>query len=160
MSDFDYKQLQKYLENLDNIDKDFEVFLKQFLLEMAQRVVRKAKLKTPVDTGALRNSYVIGSGERVLKATRCKSKSGKQKVTRDLSKSTVEDIKIIGNTMEVTIGNEMEYASFQEYGYPLRNGQWKQGHFMLTMAVDEIQKQIPKRFEKQFLQFIKNKGVG
>lgn len=161
-SGFDYSEFKNYVQNLTKASdkKDFEVFLKQFLLEMAQRVVSKAKQKTPVDTGALRNSYVIGSGKRFLKETGGISKSGKAKVTRDLSKSTVEDIKIVGDIVEVTIGNDMEYASFQEYGYTLRNGNWKQGHLMLVTSVDEIQKQLPKRFEKQFLQYMKNKGVG
>ena len=161
-TEFDYRQFKKFVKNLDDASdkQDFEKFLKQFLLEMAQRVVRKAKLRTPKDTGALINSYVIGSAERVLKETRGKSESGKQKVTRDLENSTVEDINIVGDVMEVTIGNVMEYASFQEYGYTLRNGQWKKGHFMLTMSIDEIQKQIPKRLEKQFLQYLKSKGVG
>jgi hypothetical protein len=161
-SGFDYTEFKNYVENLTKASdkKDFETFLKQFLLEMAQRVVKQAKPKTPVDTGALRNSYVIGSAERFLKKTGGTSKSGKAKVTRDLSKSTVEDIKIVGDIVEVTIGNDMEYASFIEWGSSTKDGKWKNGHFMLTTSIDEIQKQIPKRFEKEFVQYMKNKGVG
>lgn len=159
-SEFDYSQFKKYVKDFEKMTTDFETFLKQFLLEMAQRVVSKAKLKTPVDTGALRNSYFIGSQQVALKGINGTSKSGKQKVTRDLENSTVEDINIVGDVMEVTIGNVMEYASFVEYGRSLKDGRWKAGYFMLTISIDEIQKQIPKRFEKQFQEFIKSKGVG
>ena len=156
----DFRAFEKYIKDFEKMTNDFETFLKQFLLEMAQRVIARAKPRTPVDTGALRNSYFIGSQQVALKEIEGKSKSGKQQVTRDLENSTIEDINIIGDTMEVTIGNVMEYASFVEYGRSLKDGMWKAGYFMLTISIDEIQKQIPKRFEKQFQEFIKSKGVG
>lgn len=64
---FDYKEYEKFVNNLGIITADFQIFLKQFLLEMAQRVVRQAKLNSPVDTGAYRASWSIGNQQVRLK---------------------------------------------------------------------------------------------
>lgn len=36
---------------------------------------------------------------------------------------------------------------------------WVEGKFMLTLSIDEIQKQIPARFDKAFKEFIKRYEV-
>lgn len=123
---FDFKQYEKFVKSLGDADKDFELFLTDFLVEMAQRVLAKVRPRTPVDTGSLRASWSI------------------VEVTTDT----------------ITIGSPMEYASFVEYGHTLRNGVWKDGRFMLTLSMEEVQKEIPKRFEKSFQQFMKGKGIG
>ena len=123
---FDFKQYEQFVKNLGDADKDFELFLTDFLVEMAQRVLAKVRPRTPVDTGSLRASWSI--------------------------------IEVTNDT--ITIGSPMEYASFVEYGHTLRNGVWKDGRFMLTLSIEEVQKEIPKRFEKSFQQFMKGKGIG
>lgn len=123
---FDFKQYEQFVKNLGDADKDFELFLTDFLVEMAQRVLAKVRPRTPVDTGSLRASWSI------------------VEVTNDA----------------ITIGSPMEYASFVEYGHTLRNSVWKDGRFMLTLSIEEVQKEIPKRFEKAFQQFMKGKGIG
>lgn len=159
-TEFDYRQFKKFVKSLDDASnkQDFEKFLKQFLLEMAQRVVAKAKKRTPVDTGFLRESYFIGNESKGV--YRGESGKGNASVSSFSTSASIESVKVVGKNFEIVIGNQAEYASFQEYGYTLRNGQWKDGHFMLTMSIDEIQKQIPKRLEKEFLQYLKSKGVG
>ena len=57
---FDFKEYEKWVKQLEIATSTFEVFLKQFLLQMAQRVVARGKPRTPVDTGFLRNSWYIG----------------------------------------------------------------------------------------------------
>ena len=58
----DWTELKKYHENLKNIvhKNEFEIFLKKFLLENAEIVIRLAKQRTPADTGALRASWGLG----------------------------------------------------------------------------------------------------
>ena len=58
-SKFDFNAYLKWVEKLKLADKEFVTWLKQFLLTQAQLVVRAAKERTPVDTGALRASYAI-----------------------------------------------------------------------------------------------------
>lgn len=129
-SNFDFKEFEKYLKKFDTIPNDLKLFLNTFLLEIAQRVIAKTKPRTPVDTGALRNSWMIG------------------------------DITVGKTDLSVEIVNPMEYASFVEYGHTKRDGGWKNGYFMLTISIDEIRQQLPRRFENEFNQFLKNKGVG
>lgn len=129
-SNFDFKEFEKYLKKFDTIPNDFKLFLNTFLLEMAQRVIAKTKPRTPVDTGALRNSWMIGN------------------------------IIVSKTELSVEIVNPMEYASYVEYGAANRNGSWRKGKFMLTISIDEIRQQLPRRFENEFNKFLKNKGVG
>ena len=110
--------------------KDFDEFLKKFILEMAFRVIAKTKQKTPRITSALVNSWQVG------------------------------EIKFSGQNLEVEILNGMEYASMVEFGARNVNGTWREGRFMLTISIDEISNQMPLRFEKAWKQFMADKGVG
>ena len=155
-NDFDFSELEKYCKEFEKTSQEFETFLKKFLLQQAQRVVRLAKQKTPVDTGALINSWAIGSQKVVLKEKGGTSKkSGKLLVTVDFENSDITDSNIIGNLMEVEISNGMEYASYVEYGHHSY-----EGRFMLTIAVDTVQNAVEGRFKKEFMQFMKERGVG
>ena len=96
---------------------------------MAERVVAKTKERTPVDTGALRESWQIG------------------KVQGD------------GVNLSIEILNGMEYASYVEWGRAARNGGWVDGRYMLTLSMNEIIKQMPYRFERDFANFCKQLGI-
>lgn len=146
---FDFKQYEKWVDQLGVAKNEFDLFLKQFLLEMAQRVVAKGKPRTPVDTGFLRNSWYIGS-QHIEQDIH--QETGMAVI--DKTKSDIASIAIIGNTMYVEIGLYAYYASAVEYGH----GSYM-GRYMLTISIDEIQQQLPKRFEKEFKEFIKRYGV-
>ena len=118
------------LEGLKNqyiaVQKDFRQFLEDFLYEQAMRALRKIKLRTPVDTGALRNAWTIENG--VIKK---------------------------GNNFIVVIENPLEYASFIEYGHTKQNRiGWVDGYFMATVSIQEVQDALPKRFDKAFKEFL------
>lgn len=157
MSDFDYKQFENYCKKFEKATKEFDTFLKSFLLQMAQRVIARCKRNTPVDTGAMRASWGIGTQKLALKSAI--DAFGKEKISLDVDNSQIADITVIGNELEVVIWNGMEYSSFVEYGHSTPSGTWVDGMFILTIAVDEIQKQIPARFEKEFRNFLKNRGI-
>lgn len=124
------------MDNLKNqyiqVQKQFHKFLEDFLFEQAMRALRKIKLRTPVDTGALRNAWTIEDG-----------------VIRK------------GNTLFVVIKNPLNYASFIEYGHTKQNRiGWVDGYFMATISIQEVQDAMPKRFDKAFNDFLSklNKG--
>ena len=127
------KELEKYLENFDVATKEFDDFLKQFLQEMAERVIRKVKPDTPVDTGALRSSWSLG--------------------------------KVMGSGTDIfiVIYNPMDYASAIEYGHRIVvdgvEVGWYEGRFMLYIAVEDVRRQMPLRFEKAFNEFISRMGI-
>ena len=123
-SGFNYKEFQTWAKDLGTAERDFRKWLQDFLLIQAYRVVQKGKPRTPVDTGALRNSWYVG------------------------------DIQWIGNSLQVEIGLPLEYASFQEYGTSRFDGK-----YMLTISINEVQRELPARFNQAWLEFLKSKGV-
>ena len=126
----DFSELEKYLSSFKTMTEDFNEFLRNFIYKEAERVIAKTKRRTPVDTGALKAAWDI------------------------------ESIVVNGDTIEAIIVNPMEYATFVEYGHTSLGGDWIAGYFMVTISIDDVQRQLPKRFEKQFYEFVKSKGVG
>lgn len=154
---FDYKEYEKWVKNYGIAVNDFQLFLKQFLLEMAQRVVTNAKRNSPVDTGAYKASWSIGSQEISLKKiNQYNDKTGHQLVEIDTEKSDIADITVVGDYLQVDIYNPMEYAQVIEYGMP---GTKRVPHYVLTIAMNEVEQQLPSRFKKDWENFLKSKGV-
>ena len=151
---FDYRAYSKFATNMGKVEKDFIKFLKLFLLQQAQRVVAAAKPRTPVDTGALRESWSIGKEAKVLKYSsdgKVESVDYSSKFSR---KASVQDIKVVGKNLQVVISNPMEYASYIEYGHHSY-----EGRYMLTISINEVEQAMPQRFKKSFTEFIRSKGV-
>ena len=122
----DYSGMDDLKKYYMKVSKDFHKFLEDFLFEQAMRALRKIKLRTPVDTGALRNAWTVENG-----------------VVRK------------GNTLIVVIKNPLEYASFIEYGHTKQNRiGWVDGYFMATVSIQEVQDALPRRFDKAFNDFL------
>ena len=68
----------------------------------------------------------------------------------------VGDITWLGNSLQVEIGLGAEYASYVEYDGITRD---YKGKYMLTISLDEIQRELPNQFNGAWLEFIQNKGV-
>ena len=152
-SGFNYKEYEKWVEKLGIIKEEFQLWLKQFLLEQAERVVALGKPRTPVDTGYLRNSWYIGTQNIVQGDIEGKSKSGKQMQGINWKASDIASIAVIDNYLEVEIGLGADYASYIEYGQ-----RSYQGRYMLTISINEVQRQLPAQFNKEWLQFLKARG--
>jgi hypothetical protein len=113
---------------------DFE---KKFLNTLANMVMQRAIPNTPVDTGTLRRSY---------------------KVTKVTQK---------GGTLEITIYNDAKqndmdesYASYVEYGHFTRGRvSWVDGHWMLTIATDEVKAEMIRVWNQLYDEFIKEAGI-
>ena len=124
------KDLQKAVQSkINNSDE----LLKVCVNDIALRVYRTANKLTPVDTGWLRENWVLGPIEKT------------------------------GSYYEVIIENPTEYAEFIEYGHRLVVGGvtvgWVDGRFMLTIAEDEVMKRmdriVKKRTEKWLQEMFK-----
>lgn len=145
----EWKKMQEKLERLshDSNDDSLACFLRNFIVEMAERVIAKTKRRTPVGTpestgipnyvgGTLRRNWEIG------------------------------EVRKAGNNIEVEILNPTEYATEVEYGHRIMGGAghsievgWKDGRFMLTISVNEIRNQIPARFAVEWSNFCKRRGL-
>lgn len=66
----------------------------------------------------------------------------------------IKDIKWSGNKIEAVISLSMEYASYIEYGHHSY-----QGRYMLKISIDDVYRALPARFDKDFKNWLKSKGV-
>lgn len=154
-TDFDFKEFENYTKKFEKMTTEFDEFLRNFLLKQAQRVVANAKRRTPVDTGAMRASWGIGS----QKISLTKVGSGKS-VKIDPENSTIADISVVGNNFEVEIWNSVDYASYIEWGHRTRGGgSWVEGYYILTISISQVENAIPARFNNEFTKFLKERGV-
>lgn len=129
---FDFREFEQLAKNLKGLEKRWDQLMEECLLEMAYRALRKIKKRTPVDTGELRRNWQLGE------------------VRREGDKLVVE---IINNTF---------YASFVEYGH--RTGKdrrkWVEGRFMMTISMQEIERELPRYLERRINQWLKGGGLG
>lgn len=134
----DFSQFEKLIKDMKATEKDFNKFLYDFLLRMANEVLRETKPKTPVDTGALKNAWTLGS------------------------------ITGSGRDIAVEIINPMEYATDIEYGHRLVKGKgadkvevgWFNGVFMLKTSIDNVISKMPAAYDIAFKQFCQSHGIG
>ena len=127
---FNYSEFEEFINKFNKISIWFNKFLFDFLTQNAIEALEKTKQRTPEDTGLLRKSWEI------------------TKVSRK------------GNELIVYLYNDKEYASYVEMGHSTPNGDgWVEGYYMMTISIEEVARNIPKNFEKEFAMFIKRCGV-
>lgn len=114
----------------ESLQSDLNSFLANFLKQQGRKVIGKTMLRTPVDTGALRASWQLG----------------------DIEEKT--------NSYEITIENNQEYASYVEYGTVERQWKYKDGVYMLTKSINDVEQKINNDFDNEFTKFLKDKGIG
>ena len=118
------RQLKQFRTQLMHLKNGMDYFINDCAKELAARLIRELKQRTPVgDTGRLRGSWQ-SSGT---------TKSG-----------IVYSIRVI---------NETEYAIYVEYGHRTRGGAgWVRGRFMLTISTDELRQNTPAILERKIAQ--------
>lgn len=162
-NDFDFSQFEEYIKKFEKMQKEFDTWLKTFLLQQAQRCIARTKTRQRgaglIDTGFMINAWVVGNEAKVIK------KGDDGKFTSDYastfaSKASINDVQMgQGGNLQITLGNIAEYASFVELGHSTRNGGWVNGGFMLTISLDEINRAMPTRFNNDFKNFLKKWGI-
>ena len=122
----EFSQLIKLADNVQALkDGVANEFTKDIANEIAARLLRRIKQKTPVKEGTLRNGWAIGQ------------------ITQKGKSYTIEII------------NPIEYASYVEYGHRQTPGRfvpaigkklkksWVKGRFMMTISFKEIDQLTP-----------------
>lgn len=126
----DFNQLENYVKNFRKMSIEFNKFLFDFLTKNALEALAKTKKRTPVDTGELRRNWEI---TRVIKR---------------------------GDELLVYLYNGKDYASYVEEGHTTRNREgWVEGYYMATISIEEVERNIPKRFDREFIRFMAELGV-
>lgn len=133
----DIEELKDYDEKLIAAIPMLHDFEYRFLTTLANKAMRKAMKRTPVDTGRLRRSY---------------------KVTKVQEK---------GNSLQITLYNDARddgmddsYASYVEFGhFTVGRVSWVEGHWMLTMATDEVKAEMTRVWNSMVRQWAKEAGI-
>lgn len=155
----DFKQLKDFQKKLGKLDKMQQEFCEAAAKELAARLLRKVIMRTPVGEykagsgltgGTLRRGWTSASHrEAELGTAFGATNTGAATYAKKLP------IRREGNNFVIDIINPVEYASYVEYGHRTRGGGgWVQGRFMLTLSVDEIQKDAPKILEKKLAKWL------
>ncbi|MBU3193469.1 HK97 gp10 family phage protein [Clostridium algidicarnis] len=133
MGSFDYSEFKNMANSFNKAldERVIDRWIQEFLLEMAFRAERKIKKRTPVGVyhdktgGHLRRNWQVGE---VVKQ---------------------------GSSYMVEIFNNVEYASYVEYGHRTRDHKsWVEGRFMATISMQEIERELPKFLEKKQLELL------
>ena len=133
-SGFEFKGFADFVNDMEVLEARFDEFLQEFMWGVLLDAYELVVPLTPVDTGVLRSAWKMDG------------------VTFD------------GHTLVATFSNDMNYASYVEYGHawPYWGGiagpgdpQWVDGFFMATIAKDKAIAMMPKRFDRMFKLFLR-----
>lgn len=130
----DFSEIRKAAETLSQANT--ALLLENITNELGARLLAKAIKRTPVDKGTLRRGWDASIGAKAVNT---------------------------GGGYTVTITNNVEYASYVEFGHrqtpgryvPAIGKSWVSGQFFLTKAELELEKELPKIIEKKLEAWIK-----
>lgn len=157
---WDTKELDKYIDKLKGLaEEEIQKFHEDTIKEIAARTLAKIIARTPVGV------YPTGSG-KVGGTLRRGWTAGKD---MDPYEYIYNHTKVVrkGRVYQIIIENPVEYASYVEYGHRQNVGQYVpaigkrlkepfvEGKLMMTVSVDEMQKELPSLLEKKMNDFFK-----
>ncbi|MDO4765158.1 MAG: HK97 gp10 family phage protein [Eubacteriales bacterium] len=140
MIEVDVSGLDDLAKRFEELGKSVDWFLKKLLIVLANQLESNIIQNTPVQTGELRHSWFI----------------------TDIVKS--------GDTYEVTIVNNKEYASYVEYGHRqqegryvpalgkrLKNG-WVEGQYFMTIEAKKFEEIVDDIIRQAVEEILKGLG--
>lgn len=173
---FDFREMKKLQKQIGAIEKEKDTFYQECARELAARLLRKVKQRTPVGKapkldgeGTVKIRGADGKSRTFLSrngAIKEKYWSGYKGGT--LRRSwTVGEIQKTGDSYRIEISNPVEYASYVEYGHRQTPGRyipalgkrakraWVLGKFMMTISEKEIERITPKYLEKKLEEYLR-----
>ena len=135
---FDISAIKGLQEKINKIaGSDVQRFMTECAKDLAARLLRFAKMRTPV------GRYPKGSGKVGGTLRR-----GWSQVNNGV------EVAYSGGVYTVDIINPVEYASYVEIGHRTKSGGWVPGRFMLKISEDELKSVIPQILEDKILKFL------
>jgi len=156
---WDIKELEKYIDKLKGLaEEEVQKLHEDTIKEIAARTLAKIIARTPVGQYPPDSGKVGGTLRRGWTA-------GKD---MDSYEYIYNHTKVVrkGRVYQIIIENPVEYASYVEYGHRQNVGQYVptigkrlkkpfvEGEFMMTVSVDEMQKELPSLLEKKLKDFL------
>ena len=148
---------KKIEENLGG--NQIDSFIESCAKELAARLLAKVVKRTPVgDYSGDPHSCVTPNGTINHKGSKVPGKvggtlrrgwtAGKTQAAHAYASSL--KVNRSGDTYTIEIVNPVEYASYVEFGHRTRNHEgWVEGHFMLTISEQEIERDAPRVLENK-----------
>ncbi|KNF10061.1 bacteriophage HK97-gp10, putative tail-component [Gottschalkia purinilytica] len=137
---FEINNLDKWTEKLDNLQARFPIEIENFMIDVAKKLYKELKERTPVDNNAKEKSNDLKESWKVGNLVRN------------------------GDKYYIEIFTKVKDATNVEYGYrkPQEKGKspddksivYIPGYHMVKISVEELNKQLPSYFQK----WIKNNG--
>ena len=175
---FDANELKALSEALKQNQNYWDTFCEDTVKELAQRLLAKAKKRTPVGKAPKLQ------GDKTIKV---KSVTGKGRARSFLTVEgvwyetywggykggtlrkgwTIGDVSKVGDTYKIEVINPVIYASYVEFGHRQTPGRyvpalrfggarlkksWVEGKFMLTISESELQRDAPGIIERRIKQ--------
>ena len=141
----DFKELTKFTEKIEKLnDQQKEEFLESCCKELAARLLAKVIKNSGPErfknsTGTFRRGWTGGKNQNAA------AYANSLNVTK------------IGNRYKIDITNPVEYASYIEYGHRTANHKgWVNGHFILTIAEQELNSMSDAILQKKLQKFMKD----
>lgn len=130
MAEFKYDDFKAFKKAVSNLNTRLPAFLERFLKKKALEALMLTKQYTPVDTGNLEENWYLSEIERK------------------------------GNDLVIYLCNDVEYASYVEYGHDTKNKKsYVPGVYMSTISIQEVQDSIPNQLQAEFIQWCQKLGV-
>ena len=179
MGSFDFSKLKELQKNLNKLqEQQINAFVESCAKELAARLLAKVIKRTPVgdysievEYTAKRDSQKHRKGEVYTKRINPDGRrggtlrrgwtaemgSGSEGLNTRGASQFVDTLNVnyYGGTYVIEITNNVEYASYVEFGHrnPNHKG-WVPGRFMMTISEQEIERIAPKLLEKKIKDFL------
>jgi hypothetical protein len=150
MFNFDFSETKRFAEAFKKKQKEFDDFLRGFLLRIAEEIVALARQRTPVDTGALRAMWGIGEARIAEIGSITNRQWQSSNLNLEGDGVTVERVSVNGRNFEILIFNAMEYATHIEFG----TSRGIKAHYMITVPMNVVENEIPDRFKQAFAEWL------
>lgn len=124
-TDYSFSGLSEWEQKLSEaVNEAYPEEFCRMVVDVAVQLEGKAKERTPVDTGRLRNQWRVG------------------------------EIQKRGNEYYIEVSNDMDYAEPVEYGHRTRNGNFKEGAHMMELSLAEVSAQLPGYLKEWLSDFL------
>ena len=180
MAKVDTRELKKFQAQLQQITapKERQRFYEDCLKELAARFLRKVIKRTPVGKGVYeaipppkKKKRKDTKGKETLKFKRI---AGGGTLRRGWSVWLKDAIRVqkIGNTYQIELVNNTEYASYVEYGHRQTPGRyvpalgkrlkqsWVEGQFCMTLSAREVEDAAPAILQRKIQRYFEEKFNG
>lgn len=113
-TDYSFSGLSEWEQKLSEaVNEAYPEEFCRMVVDVAVQLEGKAKERTPVDTGRLRNQWRVGK------------------------------VKKQGDEYYIEVFNNVNYAEPVEYGHRTKGGNFKEGAHMMELSLAEVSEQLP-----------------